>query len=59
MNSPGYNEKKKARPIMSAMAFVKAPLEAVAMAKMRWMTVIGSGLTRLGSGSFLEYAFSI
>ena len=53
------SKKKKARPIMSAMATVVGSLVFEAMAKMQQRTMIGTVLTLLGGGSFLEYAFSI
>ena len=57
--SPGRRRKKKASPIMSAVPWIKGSFEACAMAKMRRMTIIGTGLTRFGGGSCLEYARSI
>ena len=55
----GKAKKKNARLIMSAMALVVGSVVFDATAKMWRMTMIGTGLTRLGGGSFLEYVFSI
>ena len=52
--SPGRRRKKNAIQIMSAMAMLRGSLEAVAMAMMRRMTGMGTGLTLLGGGSALE-----
>ena len=53
---PGRSKKKNANSIMLAIALVVGSVVFDATAR---MTMIGTGLTPLGGGSFLEYAFSI
>ena len=59
MYLPGRSKKKKASPIMSAIATVVGSSVFEATAKIRRRTMIRTGLTLLGGGSFLEYALSI
>ena len=56
---PGRSKEKNARPIMSAMALVVGSFVLEATAEMHQMTMIRTGFTLLGGGSFLEYTFSI